>query len=629
MTTFNVSNTAGFQSALSQAKAGDSILLAAGTYSGVGIYSKNVAGGAVTIASQDIGNPAVFTNFTIQSSSGLSFSHVVLSTVGSSDPYYAFRVYESQNISYDSVSVQGPTSYAGGGPDGFLFQHDNGVSITNTTFAYLADGMNETQDSNMLISGNYFHDIESDGIDSTLDTNVTIVGNTFTSFHPISGDHPDAIQFFEASLGPSSNVVVSNNTYVRGSGPPVQGITFGEEMGLPYNNVTISGNHVFGGLSNGIAFGGGGSGGSATGVSITNNVVVGYADQYSALYMDSTVGATLSGNTAQLFNLMSTVSGLNQGSNTTVPAVSAVTPPSLANASAVPSSNMGAAVVIAPNLTLIDPASVSVASAQVTISSGFLTGDALNFTNQNGITGSYNAATGVLTLTGVASQNAYEAALASITFSSSAISQTDLARTVSFQVNDGAHTSNNLSASVSVTPSPITPGAAVTPNFIEHLLLQAPSGSAAAGAAVTPSFTEHLSAQATTATVQPQAVTPAAATTSTAVSTPAAAIGNALTLSSADLGHILQAVQSFNAQSAGFIFAQVSTALHGVAAAAAPSTADVALDHISLFGSSAAPAAPVLSSAQVASFQSNPALADTVMHLLGGHDPTHVGVSLI
>ena len=41
-----------------------------------------------------------------------------------------------------------------------------------------------------------------------------------------------------------------------------------------------------------------------------------------------------------------------------------------------------------------------------TISTGFLAGDTLNFTNQNGITGSYNAATGVLTLSGTATRGA-------------------------------------------------------------------------------------------------------------------------------------------------------------------------------------------------------------------------------
>ena len=42
--------------------------------------------------------------------------------------------------------------------------------------------------------------------------------------------------------------------------------------------------------------------------------------------------------------------------------------------------------------------------------------DVLGFTNQNGITGSYNAATGVLTLTGIASVANYQTALRSVTY---------------------------------------------------------------------------------------------------------------------------------------------------------------------------------------------------------------------
>ena len=63
----------------------------------------------------------------------------------------------------------------------------------------------------------------------------------------------------------------------------------------------------------------------------------------------------------------------------------------------------GAAVAIASTLTLADADSSTIATAQVKIGGGFLAGDSLNFTNQSGITGSYNASTGVLTLTGAAS----------------------------------------------------------------------------------------------------------------------------------------------------------------------------------------------------------------------------------
>ena len=44
---------------------------------------------------------------------------------------------------------------------------------------------------------------------------------------------------------------------------------------------------------------------------------------------------------------------------------------------------------------------------------GFFAGDRLNFTDENGITGSYNTSTGILTLTGGASIANYQVALRS------------------------------------------------------------------------------------------------------------------------------------------------------------------------------------------------------------------------
>ncbi len=92
--------------------------------------------------------------------------------------------------------------------------------------------------------------------------------------------------------------------------------------------------------------------------------------------------------------------------------------------------------------------------ATVKITSGLLTGDTVNFVNQNGITGSYDAADGTLTLTGAASISNYKAALASVTFSSTSINPTnfgaDLTRTVSWTATDG-DASNGTSATATST----------------------------------------------------------------------------------------------------------------------------------------------------------------------------------
>lgn len=120
----------------------------------------------------------------------------------------------------------------------------------------------------------------------------------------------------------------------------------------------------------------------------------------------------------------------------------------------------GTGVVIDPGLALSDVDSGgTLTGATVSISAGFLTGDTLNFANQNGISGSYDAATGILTLSGTASVAAYQAALESINFSSSNADPTggghDATRTISWTVNDGA--TSHATATATTTLAVQTP----------------------------------------------------------------------------------------------------------------------------------------------------------------------------
>ncbi|MFD1875692.1 Ig-like domain-containing protein [Hymenobacter bucti] len=82
--------------------------------------------------------------------------------------------------------------------------------------------------------------------------------------------------------------------------------------------------------------------------------------------------------------------------------------------------------------------------ATVRISSNFAAQDQLDFTNQPGITGSYNTGTGVLTLNGTTSQAAYQAALRSITYSNTNTTTLNTGtRQITFQVRNGAAVSNS------------------------------------------------------------------------------------------------------------------------------------------------------------------------------------------
>ncbi len=130
------------------------------------------------------------------------------------------------------------------------------------------------------------------------------------------------------------------------------------------------------------------------------------------------------------------------------------TAPSLSGAgNSVGYTEQTAAVVIDSGLVVTDPDG-TLAGATVAISAGFVALDTLNFTNQNGITGSYNSGTHVLTLSGNASVADYQTALRSVTFSSSSDDPThggNTTRTITFQVSDGIASSSGATSTINVT----------------------------------------------------------------------------------------------------------------------------------------------------------------------------------
>ncbi len=112
----------------------------------------------------------------------------------------------------------------------------------------------------------------------------------------------------------------------------------------------------------------------------------------------------------------------------------------------------GAGLAIDAGLTVSDADSANLTGATVSITANFASGqDLLGFATQNGITGSYNAGTGVLALTGTASVANYQAALRSVTYANSSDSPSTATRTVTFAATDGSNASNNATKSVSVT----------------------------------------------------------------------------------------------------------------------------------------------------------------------------------
>jgi len=100
---------------------------------------------------------------------------------------------------------------------------------------------------------------------------------------------------------------------------------------------------------------------------------------------------------------------------------------------------LGGEQSITDSLTLTDSGDLT--GATVTISSGLdAANDVLNFTDQNGITGVYDAMTGVLTLSGTASAADYQTAIRSVTYDNAFTTESTATRTISIVVTDGANT---------------------------------------------------------------------------------------------------------------------------------------------------------------------------------------------
>jgi Ca2+-binding RTX toxin-like protein len=289
-----VSSTSTLMSALSHAHAGDTIQLKAGEYDGLAMKNLTFSSD-VTITSADPLHQAVLTNFNMTNVTGVTFRNVDLFANGPTG-YYDFNVRSSTDVHFDHVTVHGSLdNNSSDDACGILFYGSNDVSITNSTFQQLGKAAQVAVGSKVVLTGNTVHDIGSDGFDFSQVDHVTVSGNNFTSFHPTAGDHADAIQFWTTgTTAPSHDIVVSNNVVTQGNGTGSQGIFIGDSNGaLTFQNVTVSGNLIEGGLYNGIRLN------YAQGVNISNNTLISQVNGLQIrLEIDNSTNVVSTGNQA-------------------------------------------------------------------------------------------------------------------------------------------------------------------------------------------------------------------------------------------------------------------------------------------------------------------------------------------
>lgn len=312
MTTTIVNNSLGLMGALSVAKAGDVIQLAAGSYAPIKIIGVNPTG-QVTITSQDPDHLANLQGLNLQNSQNLTFRGLEFSvnpTGGDSQ----FVVNGAQNIVFDQLNMHGSlNNNAQDDVRGLLVRFSTNVSVTNSEFQQLKVGVAHDHVTNIDVSNNYFHNLRSDGVQGGGSQHVTISQNYFTNFDPVAGDHPDAIQFWTTNTTrPGTDIVVTGNIISRGAGEPMQGVFLRDELTtMTYQRVTVTDNLVVGALYNGIAVN------NAKDVVVTGNTVAGLVDQQSWVGVLYSTNVTLSGNTATKYNFAN-VNNMAQTGDTTL-----------------------------------------------------------------------------------------------------------------------------------------------------------------------------------------------------------------------------------------------------------------------------------------------------------------------
>ena len=307
--TYVVTTTLSFETALAASNAGDTILLAPGVYNDVII--KGITHYApITIASEDPSHPAVLTSLLISGSNRIALNDLELDS-SSATTAYPFRIQNSKAIQMSELNVHGSMD---GNPQNdvpeLLVSGSRSVSIVNSEFQQAALGISFKSSLYLTISGNSFHDIVSDGIHGVGSSYVTVANNYFYTFDPVGtpstgGTHPDAIQFW-ASHNTAHDIAITGNIIEQADGLPFQGIFMNTGVDkAPFQNVTIDDNTIVGGLCNGIRVIG------ADGLTVSNNLVEGLTTQTQNpwIWIANASQVTLTHNAAMAFDLLN-VSGL-------------------------------------------------------------------------------------------------------------------------------------------------------------------------------------------------------------------------------------------------------------------------------------------------------------------------------
>lgn len=308
-----VSTASELQTALTAAVDGDVIRVAAGDYPFT-LISGKVFGTDVTIKANDANDKPVFAGLHFKSCTHIKVQDIEATM--SAAPRYGIAVMNCTDMTVTGCLARGNSADVfAADAHGIWLRSSQRITVSNSECKWLEFGLAHLDCDTVTIDGNDFHDIESDGIRGGGTDNITINGNRFYDFYPLTGHHPDYIQFWTTNVvGLTRNITVTNNLGYRGAGEISQGIFFRDQIAQGYLNITVTGNAMVGCMPHGI-----GVFGALTlpaeGVVVNDNFVLGFSDQRSWLAIGGSTGASYADNEYSFVNHTNNVDLTDGGGN--------------------------------------------------------------------------------------------------------------------------------------------------------------------------------------------------------------------------------------------------------------------------------------------------------------------------
>jgi hypothetical protein len=295
-----VSNTVELRAALNARTADTTIALKQGNYGEITFNARESAMG-ITLKAFDPGKPPIMEAMTITNANGVSIEGLQFSPRDKALFANGLTLRNCEDVVLKDNLFKGGDGAMASQQRGLLIDRSADLVVTGNDFTGLMRGAVITNTTDVKVTHNEVWSNRSEGFNFAAVKNVEVAHNKMSDFRPVTGDHPDFIQFWtRGAKSASENIHIHHNELIqKNPGLSVQGIFMDNDDQISYRNVVIEHNTIQTGMPRGILVQ------QVDGVTVANNVALavdGANAKVSIQVVDAT-GAKIAGNSANGFSI--------------------------------------------------------------------------------------------------------------------------------------------------------------------------------------------------------------------------------------------------------------------------------------------------------------------------------------